>query len=266
MLQSCLCTQAQLQSDIFQAWAARLGERPMRMHRKVWEFCYIAQALHERGMLAPGRRGLGFGVGQEPLPALFAGLGCEVVATDTDLAEAQAGGWVKEGMYAGSLARLSRPGLCDPLAFGVLVTFRVVDMRRLPSAGDLGEFDFVWSACSLEHLGSLAAGEEFLFGSLRYLKPGGVAVHTTEYNVGSNTATVTTGQSNIYRKKDLQRIAAKLRRRGYSVERFDWSEGSLPCDDRRIAEPYPWKGDVHLKLLLEGFVATSVGLIVRRPA
>lgn len=47
-LRSCLCSQAQLQSARFSVWAERMGEEP-RMHRKQWEFCYIAQALHERG-------------------------------------------------------------------------------------------------------------------------------------------------------------------------------------------------------------------------
>ena len=54
----------------------------MRLHRKIWEFCFIAQALDERGMLARGRRGLGFAVGTEPLPAMFASRGCAIVATD----------------------------------------------------------------------------------------------------------------------------------------------------------------------------------------
>ena len=52
------------------------------LHRKMWEWLFIAEALRERGMLAAGRSGLGFGVGQEPLVALFAAAGCDVVATD----------------------------------------------------------------------------------------------------------------------------------------------------------------------------------------
>ena len=51
-------------------------------------------------------------------------------------------------------------------------------MRDLPD--DLGSFDFIWSSCSFEHLGSLGEGERFVLEALRFLKPGGVAVHTTE--------------------------------------------------------------------------------------
>ena len=38
--------------------------RPFMLHRKMWEWLFIAQALAERDMLRPGRVGLGFGVGR----------------------------------------------------------------------------------------------------------------------------------------------------------------------------------------------------------
>src|SRR5262249_20129644 len=66
-LKSCLCTQAQIESETFQFWSEKL--RPawdssgsglkLLHHRKLWEWCYIAQALWERGLLRPGKRGLG---------------------------------------------------------------------------------------------------------------------------------------------------------------------------------------------------------------
>ena len=47
--------------------------KPLVMHRKMWEARpRPPAALDERGMLESGRRGLGFGVGLEPLVALFA--------------------------------------------------------------------------------------------------------------------------------------------------------------------------------------------------
>ena len=62
------CRQADFETPWFSYWSERLGER-LRYHRKLWEFVFIAQALHERRQLRAGARGLGFGVGREPLAA-----------------------------------------------------------------------------------------------------------------------------------------------------------------------------------------------------
>jgi hypothetical protein len=258
-LRSCQCTQARLASENFQAWGARMHESPMHMHRKIWEFCFISQALHERGMLAPGRRGLGFAVGQEPLPALFASLGCKIVATDLATEEANKSGWVASGQHANSLKALNERGICDPELFEQNVRFNFVDMRQLPD--DLGSYDFIWSSCSLEHLGSLELGEKFIFESLKYLKPGGVAVHTTEYNLHSNFSTITHGPDVIFRKRDFQKIASKLQRQGYAIE-LDFRKGDLPYD--LLVDKPPYNPHAHLTLLLAGYTVTSFGLIIER--
>ena len=254
---SCQCTQAQLQSHDFRNWALKMHEDLGRMHRKLWEYCFITQALSERGMLIPGKRGLGFAVGTEPLPALFASLGCEIIATDLDTEEARQQGWVDTSQHAASLDSLNDRGICPPDQFQKRVDFRFVNMREIPD--DLGTYDFIWSSCSLEHLGSLQLGEEFIYNSLKHLKPGGVSVHTTEYNVQSNFFTIKEGGSVIYRKRDLKRIAKKLRKQGFKIE-LDFTEGKMPYD--AIVDEPPYTGNVHLKLRLEGFVATSFGLII----
>jgi hypothetical protein len=227
------------------------------MHRKLWEYCFITQALYERGLLTPGRRGLGFAVGQEPLPDLFASLGCEIMATDLATEEAQVRGWTETSQHAGSLEVLNRRGICPPDLFRARVSFRFVDMLHLPD--DLGHYDFLWSSCSLEHLGTLALGEQFIYKSLKYLKPGGVAVHTTEYNLQSNFSTITKGPSVIYRRRDFKRMAAQLHRRGYQVE-LDFTKGNLPLD--RLVDTPPYKGTDHITLLLQNYVVTSYGLII----
>lgn len=256
-LRSCLCTQAQLESGTFQAWAARIREKPMRMHRKIWEYCYIAQALHERGMLGPSRRGLGFAVGREPLSALFASLGCEILATDLATDEAREAKWVETGQHADSLDALNDRGICEPGLFRQRVRFRFVDMRCPPE--DLGQYDFVWSCCALEHLGTLAAGERFILDSLRYLRPGGVGIHTTEFNLSSNFFTIRRGTSVVFRRRDIERIAAKLRKRGCRIT-LDFAEGRQPCD--LAVDTPPYKQEVHLRLLLGRYTVTSFGLIL----
>ena len=76
-----LCRQDSFQQPYFSFWTSRLGEG-LRYHRKLWEFVFISQALWERGVCVDGRRGLGFGVGREPLTAMFASEGVSVTATD----------------------------------------------------------------------------------------------------------------------------------------------------------------------------------------
>jgi hypothetical protein len=259
LLKSCLCTQAQLESAPFRHWANEMGLGNHHPHRKVWEYCYIARALFERGMLRPGRRGLGFAVGQEPLVSLFAHYGCEIVATDLDPETAQTleGNWVGTGQNAANLDALNARLLCEPTLFRQRVSFRHVDMRKIPR--DLRGFDFLWSSCSLEHLGSLALGEEFVARSARCLKVGGVAVHTTEFNVSSDTETIDHSWAVIYRRRDLEQMAKKLRTAGCRMAEMDLHPGDGEAD-RFVDEP-PYCHNPHLKLKLEGYVATSVGLI-----
>ena len=260
-LTSCLCTQAQHDSPTFRAWAARMGE-PHEMHRKQWEFCLIAQALHERGLLRPGARGLGFAVGQEPLPALFAGHGCAIVASDLAEDAAREAGWVDTRQHATSFEALNARGLCPADRFRELTRFRVVDMNAI--SPDLRDFDFLWSACALEHLGSIEHGERFIHRAMACLKPGGVAVHTTEFNLSFEHYTPKRGPTVVFRRRDIERIAATLRADGHEIE-LDLREGDLPFD--RFVDVPPYKHPF-LKLLLfsrlHGCVSTSIGLIIRK--
>ena len=261
LIRSSICSQRQLESDVFQRWGGAFRERPGHLHRKIWEFCFIAQALHERGMLQTGRTGLGFAVGQEPLTATFASMGCDVLATDLEFEKAELGEWTKTHQHAASLDHLNLRGICPPAQLLERVRFRYVDIRSIPD--DLGAFDFLWSACSLEHLGSLALGETFIWKSLELLKPGGVAVYTTEYNLQSNTATVADGPSVIYRQRDIRRIAYDLSAAGYEID-VDYTLGS-DWGDRHVESP-PYRHDVHLRLFVKGFETTSIGLIVMKPS
>jgi hypothetical protein len=86
-------------------------------------------------------------------------------------------------------------------------------MNHMPN--DLKDFDFVWSSCSIEHLRSIEAGT--LFMETGCLRPGGVAVHTTEYNVSSNEDTLMAGSAVIFRRRDLVAMAEILALRGHAV-------------------------------------------------
>lgn len=269
VMTSRLCTEDSLRSPALQAWGRRLrptwdpdGTDPkeLLLHRKTWEWLFIAEALSERLMLGTGRTGIGFGVGREPLVALFASEGCTILATDLHPEKAEATGWRQSGAeYADGLAGLNEAGLCAPDAFDRQVTYRDVDMTRLPL--DLGEFDFSWSSCAFEHLGSIEAGADFLVGQMQVVRPGGVAVHTTEFNCSSDDRTISEGGTVLYRRCDLVSIADRLVDEGYRIT-LDLTEGDSPADRHIDVPPF---SDTHLRTMLGEFVTTSVGLIIEKP-
>lgn len=230
------------------------------VHRKMWEWLYICEALHRAGMLVSGRRGLGFGVGREPLVALFARMGCDIMATDLHPDLARAAGWTDSGQeYSGGLVGLNDAGLCPGAEFERRVRFRHVDMNHLP--GDLRDFDFTWSSCAFEHLGTLEAGAEFVVHQMDCVAPGGVAVHTTELNVSSDEQTVEAGATVLYRRRDILALVERLRGLGYVIE-CDLTGGDTPADRHVDAPPY---SDTHLRTVLGDHVTTSVALVIGKP-
>ena len=241
--------------DAYAHWIARTGRR-VQWHRKQWEYFFILQALYERGRLAPGMSGLGFGVGREPLSAAIAAMGASVLATD--LASAAAG-WDDIGRAAASLSELNIQKLCPDEDFKRLVSFREVDMRNVPQ--DLPKVDFAWSACAFEHLGSLQRGVDFLIESSRLLKPGGVGVHTTEYNLSSNDKTVSEGDAVLYRRCDLDALGAALDAVDCDLLPFDERPADGVLDGFVDVPPF---SSPHLRLALGEFAVTSVGVIIVR--
>lgn len=253
------CTAAQFDEPAYTRWTGEIREARKR-HRKQWEFVYILQTLWRYGMLRPGARGLGFGIGVEPLPAVLASHGCTIVASDLAADDARAQAWSKTNQHADTLEALRFPMICSDDVFDRQVTYRPVDMNDIPP--DLSGFDFTWSSCSLEHLGSIEHGLAFIRNSVNCLTFGGLAVHTTEFNVSSNEDTIDNEGTVLFRKRDLERLAVDLVSRGHYVAQFNYDLGSTPVDTHIDVPPY--SENDHLKLMLGGYVTTSFGIIVRR--
>lgn len=256
-------TQREIDTPEFRAWTPRLKE-VQAYHRKLWEFAFVADVLHREDRLRPGLHGLGFAVGREPLPSLFASLGVIVTATDQPLDMAAASRWDVSGQYARTLDDCYVPAIVARDVFAARVGFCYADMRALTDAFD-GGFDFTWSCGSFEHLGSIDAGVEFIVQQMRCLKPGGVAVHTTEYNVCSNDRTLEQPDVVVFRRRDLERLADRLRADGHRVElSFDCGNGP---HDYWIDRP-PYQSSVHLKLAVPSAdasfdcITTSYGLVI----
>jgi 2-polyprenyl-3-methyl-5-hydroxy-6-metoxy-1,4-benzoquinol methylase len=252
------CTQKQMADPLYGQWCSALYEHP-NTHRKQWEFCYILQALQTQGQMEAGRRGLGFGVGDEPLTAAFAARGIQVMATDLDVDRAAQQGWVETDQHARSKEVLNGRGLCPAEQFDRLVDFRFMDMTAIDP--DLRNFDFCWSACALEHLGSIKAGLRFIEASLECLRPGGVAVHTTEFNCQSDSKTLDNNSTVLFRKRDFIALAERLHRRGHDIV-LNFDTGDQPLDLHIDVPPYSQND--HLKLQIAQWVTTSYGLIVRK--
>ena len=255
-------TARQFDEPEYVARCAELGMRPFHQ-RKQWEWVYIMQVLEERGLLRPGARGLGFGCGTEPMVAAMAARGCQVVATDLDAGQAADSGWVKTGQHASRLSDLGRPDLCPPETFSRAVAFRPCDMNAVPA--DLAGFDFLWSSCALEHLGSLEHGWRFVESTMSCLKPGGVAVHTTELNLASNERTEDRASTCIYRRRDVEDLARRLLAAGHRMGTINFRPGLTPVD--RYVDLPPYKSDTHLRLRVGRYLAhltTSFGFWVQR--
>lgn len=259
-LTSQTCTVEQMRTPEYLAWCDRLVCPNETQHRKAWEYCYIMQAVKEQIGLHEGLRALGFGVGRERLAEAFASFGCEVLATDQAADDARAEGWTRTNQYIETIAELNRLNICEPEAFRERVSFREVDMNDIP--GDLQGFDIVWSACAFEHLGSIEHGKRFVLRAMDCLKPGGVAVHTTEFNLSSDDETVDHQGTVLFRRRDLEDLAERLRARGDRMLPLNTHPGSDPVD--HFVDVPPYKPQPHLRLLIEGHAATSVGIIIRR--
>ncbi len=258
---SCLCREQHYHMPLYTYWCKRLKEHP-RYHRKQWEFIFICHSLYERGYLSNGKTAIGFGVGREPLASLFATYGMDVLATDLAADEAARLGWVDTNQHSDELASLNERGICDMGIFEKKVTYRNVNMKEIPE--DIGTYDVCWSSCAFEHLGSIRAGLDFVIKSSRLLRPGGIGVHTTEYNISSNEQTLDNNEAFvIFRRRDLELLCSELKEEGCLVEPIDFTAGSDGVEE--LVDMPPYKEEPHLRLQLAGkFTSTSIGLIVRR--
>jgi hypothetical protein len=259
-LSSTVCRYAHWSEPWFKTWLQKLNlptnPTGAQIHRKSWEFCVIGRALEQRGMLQPGKRGICFAAGREFLPSAFAAFGCDILATD----RATAGSWA--GQHAASRADLFYESIVSREAFDRHVAFRHVDMKELHDL-EPDQFDFLWSSCAFEHLGSLGAGFDFVVAAMKLLRPGGVAVHTTEFNLTSDWRTKRWGCTVIYRRRDIEKLERRLQQSGCTLEPVDHDSGDHPFDLDYDTKPFT-SGKPHVKLKIRRFVATSILLVIRK--
>jgi hypothetical protein len=242
------------------SWTKRLAEA-WHPHRKLWEWVYILDTAHEHGVLRPGAVALCFGVGREPIPSLLAAEGVAVLATDQPTGELSEF-WAASGQFAAKLEDIHRDAVVNLDTFLARVTYRPVDMNELPE--DLPKVDFIWSSCTLEHLGTPEAGIEFLLNTLDLLEPGGVSVHTTELDLVWREKSIDLGHCAIYQRSDMIRLQAAVLERGFHMV----VDPRLPvarAEDVHISLPPYDEKEPHFKLEIGATVTTSFGITISRP-
>jgi SAM-dependent methyltransferase len=269
MLTSTVCRYEHFHTDWYRRWCEVIGFDPKvyddrhHSYRKNWEWAAIWQAAEQFDMLRPGRSALGFAVGQEWLASAFANRGVDVLATDMPPDHSNVDHWSPSGQHAASRDALFHPNCITREAFEERVRFQPADMNDL-SAIPSDSADFVWSSCAMEHLGSLQAGLDFAWNAMRVVKPGGIAVHTTEYNCSSNDETIEDGWNVIYRRRDIEKFERDLRRIRCAMVNPDFDAGDHQYDMDFDQEPYFTRRSRHIKLAIGNHVATSFVMIIKK--
>lgn len=249
-----LPTYSQFLEPEYQFWCSEFKQAP-REHRKQWEHVYCMAALRKAGMLRPGMRGVGFGCGKEPLASVMAKYGCMVTTSDYPQ---EVSSWNQTGQQSFDLRDLWHEQAVDWETFKSRVEFRPVDMNNIPT-DFYGQYDFAYSSCALEHIGSISHGLNFIINSMKCLKPGGYAIHTTELNLSDTVGTLESPGLSFFRKSDIEKL---LQFRHFQVIPINWSLGHRPEDD--LVDFYPFNGLPHIRLSVMGRVITSIGLIIRK--
>jgi glycosyltransferase involved in cell wall biosynthesis len=230
------------------------------IHRKLWELSVIAQVYIDQ--VDHGGRAVGFGVGKEPISAWLASRNAEVTATDLP-DDIEIGDWSSTNQHSQSLYDIYDEYVCDRDKFDNLVDFIPVDMNSIPDS--FVDYDFLWSCGSCEHIGGIKNTLSFICRSMECLRPGGVAVHTTEYNPVSNTITLEADNLVLLRYRDLILLDSMLKSQGDLLLPLDLSPGDLPEDEYIDSEPY-YSGPSHLniKIVNGEYITTSIALVIIR--
>lgn len=105
-------------------------EQTPTWHRKQWEYIFILHHLERTQGLTPGKRGVGFGVGIEPLPSTFARLGAHVLGTDAPEEIGQAAGCVAGNEHSQKLTDM-RMGWIPEDLFVERVAYQPCDMNNI---------------------------------------------------------------------------------------------------------------------------------------
>lgn len=130
-------------------------------------------------------------------------------------------------------------------------------MNAIPNS--LGKFDFLWSCCAIEHLGSLEHGMIYILDANKCLVPGGIAIHTTELilimemTLQSHWVFHCTEKMNSLNQSDVRLNKVIL---------LYHSTGIRVTYQKIYIDLPPYEEKTHLKLMIKNFVLTQYGIIL----
>ena len=118
---------------------------------------------------------------------------------------------------------------------------------------------------------------DFIKASLETLRPGGLAVHTTEFNFLNDAETLDNWVTVLPQRKHFLSLADELRAQGHRVAPLDFDVGTGLIDRYIDIPPFEVEGTEsfhamwregwqrsHLKLAIDGFASTSFGIVIRK--
>ena len=145
------------------------------IYRKGWEWTHCLYGLRKLGMLLPGNKAVGVGVGRESVIYFLADHIAEVTATDLYGEEA----WSTEGGREADLKLLNdSKSHCPTTVDFSKIRFENQDGTKLTHNDN--QFDFAWSLSSIEHFGGHDAARQAVQEMARVVRPGGIVAIATE--------------------------------------------------------------------------------------
>jgi SAM-dependent methyltransferase len=213
-------------------WQETRREMHLRndLHRKPWEFIVGAMGLNRLNLLRKDAIALGLGCASEIPIFHFANKIKKVIATDVC--------YQVETPYGHGNLELLRMDACE-------------------NVFDDGMFDFVFSFCAIEHFPRERV-KDVMLNVERVLKPGGVAVISTELNMGNISGSDMFTECELYEYLIDSTEMALIENIDFRVSK------SLVNNPLDVTHGAPKDVYPHIVLKIHEFVFTSIILFLRR--
>ena len=252
-VQSKVLTWSDMNNDWYRTRVKAICE-PINVHRKQWEFMILIRSLEQLGMIAPGKRGLGYNVGRDRVASYFASQGVEVTLADASLKRTEV------------LANAEFPCIVNATQWRTMANVETADLLLSSPRLIRGDYDFVWSVSVLEASGTIESQKQGIFNSLKALKAGGIAVHTTEVSIdriGPDDRYESAGLT-LWTKADVADLEAMVAKENAEMLPMNWAFGDSVNDLVVDSPPFDASLVGHFKLGNPAVVYTNMVLVFRK--